>query len=240
MKELEIELRIRNNRLKERREALGMTRKALARATNITPTLYGLLEAMKQSPLTRQGKWREAAKRLADFHKTLVEDLFPDAVLRMNPEKLTASRRFNAEELGHYIETVRPDHSRLLQRVEKAHDLEKALVSLKTREQEVVRARFGFDGPPLTLEEAASRFELSREMVRQIEVSALEKLRAFGTQLGTPRPDFTPCRCCWHPLWRHEKTWLEEEEVLLCNLCECRLPRNYETVSDDEPLRDEP
>ena len=50
--------------------------------------------------------------------------------------------------------------------------------ALDAREQFIVRARYGLDGnEPMTLEEIAGRMNCTRERVRQIEVSALTKLR---------------------------------------------------------------
>ncbi len=54
----------------------------------------------------------------------------------------------------------------------------KALGTLKDREAEVLRQRFGLDnGPPRTLEEVGNVFHVTRERVRQIEAKALKKLR---------------------------------------------------------------
>ena len=50
--------------------------------------------------------------------------------------------------------------------------------TLKERERQVLRMRFGLHGEkPRTLEELGKIFNLSRERVRQIEIKALAKLR---------------------------------------------------------------
>lgn len=59
-------------------------------------------------------------------------------------------------------------------------DLEAVLGTLSLREREVVRMRFGLataNGKPATLEEVGAVFALTRERIRQIEASALRKLR---------------------------------------------------------------
>jgi RNA polymerase sigma factor (sigma-70 family) len=48
---------------------------------------------------------------------------------------------------------------------------------LEEREEEVLRARFGIDGPPKTLAEIGEMLGVTRERVRQIEARALGKLR---------------------------------------------------------------
>ncbi len=56
--------------------------------------------------------------------------------------------------------------------------ISKVLHTLKEREAEVLRMRFGLnDGYPHTLEEVGNTFKVTRERVRQIEAKALRKLR---------------------------------------------------------------
>ena len=58
------------------------------------------------------------------------------------------------------------------------HDMEKLLKSLPEREEAVLRMRYGFDEPPMTLEQIGKRMGLTRERIRQIEKTAKEKLRS--------------------------------------------------------------
>ena len=56
--------------------------------------------------------------------------------------------------------------------------LTQALAGLNEREQDVLKARFGLSGDAEeTLAQLADRYQLSRERIRQIEASALLKLR---------------------------------------------------------------
>lgn len=56
-----------------------------------------------------------------------------------------------------------------------------AMADLDDRERAVVRMRYGLeDGNEHTLEEVGRRFSLTRERIRQIEMHALDKLRASG------------------------------------------------------------
>ena len=57
-------------------------------------------------------------------------------------------------------------------------DISRLICTLNSREQAVVRMRFGLDdGKPKTLEEIGVRFSVTRERIRQIEARALHKLR---------------------------------------------------------------
>ena len=56
--------------------------------------------------------------------------------------------------------------------------IEKLLARMSPREREILELRFGLrDGEVHTLNEAAQLFNITRERVRQIESSALKKLR---------------------------------------------------------------
>jgi RNA polymerase primary sigma factor len=57
-------------------------------------------------------------------------------------------------------------------------DISRLICTLNSREQAVIRMRFGLDdGKAKTLEEIGKRFSVTRERVRQIEARALHKLR---------------------------------------------------------------
>jgi RNA polymerase sigma factor (sigma-70 family) len=65
------------------------------------------------------------------------------------------------------------------------------LASLTEREARILQLRYGFDsGRPHTLQEIGAIFGLSRERIRQIEQTALEKLRQ--PQLASLLADFAP------------------------------------------------
>lgn len=57
-------------------------------------------------------------------------------------------------------------------------EIQRALSGLSARESRIVELRYGLkDGQPLTLQDVAERFGLTRERIRQIEKEALAKLR---------------------------------------------------------------
>jgi DNA-directed RNA polymerase sigma subunit (sigma70/sigma32) len=52
---------------------------------------------------------------------------------------------------------------------------------LGDRERAVLRGRYGFDGPPQTLQALGTELDLTAERVRQIQQHALETLRQAGS-----------------------------------------------------------
>jgi RNA polymerase primary sigma factor len=56
--------------------------------------------------------------------------------------------------------------------------VDKILASLPTKEEKIIRKRFGIgEDVPLTLEEVGLEFDVTRERIRQIEVKAIRKLK---------------------------------------------------------------
>ncbi len=80
---------------------------------------------------------------------------------------------------------VNPDEA--LIRDESQSTLLEALSVLDERERRVIEGRFGLnDGDELTLEDLATEFGVSRERIRQIQVSAVRKLKKSGRNLHLP------------------------------------------------------
>ncbi len=82
-------------------------------------------------------------------------------------------------ELGAFVEDRRaPAPAQLAYQEILRERIRTVLDTLPPREAQVIRLRYGLDGsPPLTLEEIAGKFGLTRERIRQIENKALRRLR---------------------------------------------------------------
>jgi len=52
----------------------------------------------------------------------------------------------------------------------------RAVAGLPERERRILELRFGFDGPPASLEQIGRELGLTRERVRQLEAGAFEQL----------------------------------------------------------------
>ncbi|MEO0378158.1 MAG: RNA polymerase sigma factor SigC [Cyanobacteria bacterium P01_A01_bin.17] len=102
-------------------------------------------------------------------------------VLLKVPRSISLETKVGKErdtELGDLLETDALSPEELAVRDALRRDLHQLLADLTTRDQEVIRLRFGLgDGVPYSLAEIGRTLELSRERVRQIESKALQKLR---------------------------------------------------------------
>ena len=175
MKEIEVCVRLRNNRLSRRRRELGMSQQTLADAAGMNIGTYARLENCTGSPVHR-GEWIPGALKLAEFHCVPVEELFPDSILaiRQSVGLLTLD--------GHELPSFLSSHQqKLLANLESTHAraelsklVENLIGELGPQEQTILRARF-FDNK--TLAEAGALLGVERERARQIEGKALQKLQ---------------------------------------------------------------
>lgn len=83
-------------------------------------------------------------------------------------------------ELGDFIENSKtPDPADAVSAIIAKESLDRVLKAMDERERKVVELRFGLKGEhPRTLAEVSSRFNVSRERIRQIEAKALEQIKA--------------------------------------------------------------
>lgn len=104
------------------------------------------------------------------------------AIQEMNQDPISLETPVGSEEdseLGDFVE----DHKmlnpyELTNRSLLREQLDGVLNTLSSREEKVLRYRYGLDdGSPKTLEEVGKIFKVTRERIRQIEVKALRKLR---------------------------------------------------------------
>ena len=64
-------------------------------------------------------------------------------------------------------------------------DVNKLLSTLSEKERDIIIKRYGFnDREPMSLNSIGEEYHLTKERIRQIEKSALEKLKRNGEDLG--------------------------------------------------------
>lgn len=104
------------------------------------------------------------------------------AIQEMNQDPISLETPVGSEEdseLGDFVEDQKMlNPYELTNRSLLREQLDGVLNTLSSREERVLRYRYGLDdGSPKTLEEVGKIFKVTRERIRQIEVKALRKLR---------------------------------------------------------------
>ncbi len=135
----------------------------------------------KESRIYLQETGKDASPEiLAERLKMEVDKI--KAIQEMNQEPISLETPVGSEEdseLGDFVEdskTTSPYEA--TNRAILREELDAVLKTLSTREEKVLRYRYGLDdSSPKTLEEVGKIFNVTRERIRQIEVKALRKLR---------------------------------------------------------------
>jgi RNA polymerase primary sigma factor len=133
--------------------------------------------------------YNRSAVKIAEALGRLVEDLFPKSLYDLKLPK-DISRDMNSVQLLSLQEaremklltdeSYEPDFDAPML----SEDLNKILGTLTTREELVLRLRFGLGGPELTFDQLAVYLKCSKERLRQIEKRALLRLRHPARSLG--------------------------------------------------------
>ncbi len=213
MKDFELTLRLRNNQLKSRRLALGLTHAQFAELACVSKQAYMQLETMSRSPISGGGTWRKLPRLLAQFYKVSVEELFPDSVLSVT--KPVVVRELDTSEIVDLLCLEAPEDPELLvERKEELEYLQEAICKLRKNQQVVMQMRMAGD----TLEEIGRSLGRNRETVRQIENSAIRQIRDNYDQ--------------YHPL---DKMELSSEQMRVLNLLPDHPRAVY--VDDENVLR---
>ena len=194
--QIEVEVRVYNHAMRERRKELGLTQAALRDLSGVTVEYIGRIERLQLLPNTRIGTIRDKLLRIADALELPFREVFPDDYLEMIRKELLPKstryqwvRDFSLDALPAptafpaLMET--PNLSEEVEIEELAETLGEAVKRrLPPREQRVIELRFGLNGERVhTLKEASQKIigaagvPISRARVQQLEYSALCKLR---------------------------------------------------------------
>jgi RNA polymerase primary sigma factor len=116
--------------------------------------------------------------------------------MSVNPASLDAPIG-EGDDGGSFSDLISDVHSRngyeILDEQQVRHGMLGLLDHLDDRELKILNYRYGLDGrEPETLERVGERFAITRERVRQIQKSALEKLKSLFDDFNEPRLNGTP------------------------------------------------
>jgi len=182
-KTFEVEIRIRNNRVKAARTELGLSTHEAAELAGVSYPSYLDIENMKKSPRAKNGEFRIIADKIAIAFGMLCEYLFPPAVDRVT--KSVSCGTFDESELPPAmlaeIDYLPPHQDDDVQLSEFREAIEERLKEFTPRQEKIIRMRF-FEG--MTYEAIGESLGVSRERIRQIEQGVLRALRRHSSGLS--------------------------------------------------------
>ncbi len=178
-----VEVRLRNNNILQRIERAGFDSVAeFCRAFGLRYGTIINLISIAQPALKADGEYRKIVLDLAGALECDPDDLFTDRQARA-ALKPKAIRNLSEQEA---LSLASPDAALLVapsedidHRIDTQRAAQRLLEgdNLTDRQRDIVRRRFGFDGPEETYEQIAAAHGVTRERVRQLEAGALRKLK---------------------------------------------------------------
>lgn len=184
--EYRIRVTVRNNLILTAIEEAGYKSvSAFCREANMPVSSFGSLIAMKTPPLTMMGEFSDPAKKLMEILCLAPTDLWTPEQLTLRLNSNTAERNVNLDgmraALGINAEEalllVAPSPEEAMEEKDIQKIIEEQLASITPREEKVLRLRYGIGCEEHTPEETGRILEVSRERIRQIECTAMRKLK---------------------------------------------------------------
>jgi RNA polymerase sigma factor (sigma-70 family) len=185
MADYRLTARIRNNRILKRMEAAGFDTTAdFCRAYGMEASHVSAFITMRWPAVDKHGAWKPAAVNLADALGCNPEDLFNERQQVADFDAVVTHREIDEPPMMSIDE-----REVLALPADDARDYrEMARVALKAgltgREREVLKRRFGMDGPEETFAQVGEHMGVSKERVRQIEARALRRMRGHLYRAG--------------------------------------------------------
>lgn len=141
-------------------------------------------ELPRRSPWTKE-LIEKLEKDLFSLTGKLLDELFPKGLREqcrrgVKPQPLEVTKEVRFSEMGiDYAERMTlPCPSEYAYQQEVKEKVQNALETLKYRDREILKLRFGLDGSfPMSLDEVSYVFRVTKERVRQVEMKALRVLR---------------------------------------------------------------
>lgn len=184
VKDLRLEVKVRNNLILKKMEERGIDTVAeLARQMGSLSHQgsLGRIINFKQPACQENGKWISTAIAISDFFECLPEDLFSNDTRYLKLQKNKTSIEADFGEVQRMLAEQKQGLS--IEHHVQASELKDKLYELiyerlNERERFVILCRFGMDNfPQSTLQEIGDCLDLGQESIRQIEARAVRKLR---------------------------------------------------------------
>lgn len=180
-KDIRVVMSFKNNLILALMEKEGYKSVAeLSRAVGIGQAYLGELINMKELPTTKDGKWRVAVVKLANFFKCFPEDLFSE----FQQENVLEKNRAHAEmHYGQIQALLAVQNAGLIDPFVSAEKEEmrtailEVLTTLPPVLEKVLKAKLGIDGPEMSNEEIARAMGCTRGNIYHLQKRALRLLR---------------------------------------------------------------
>jgi len=175
MNEYRIKISVRNNLIMSAIEKAGYTSiQRFCRDKDISASGVTALIALKTPPIMRCGSFSSIASQLMAELCMLPTELWTAEQLTMALKHNTSFRNVGKEEL----QLSSDEALKLVFDREKEEKVAEVLETMTPRNKKVLEMRYGIGGgEPLTLEEVATVFDLTKERIRQIEAKAIRLLK---------------------------------------------------------------
>ena len=148
--------------------SISRAKKALETKGIVNPTLEEIAQ--------ESGVDRESVKSLIDITKDMVS---LDAPVRND------SGSDEETNLENFVQDKAEDPEKCMISNMMSEDVGKLLSTLSEKEKDIIKKRFGFNHQePMSLSAIGSEYNLTKERIRQIEKSALDKLKRNGEEKG--------------------------------------------------------
>ena len=138
-----------------------------------------------QAQFEQQYERRASAQELADMLDLPIDKV--NEVMKINGRAVSVDAPFADGEDNSPLDVLPNNDSPLadstLNQESLSTEVARVLEQLTPREREILKMFFGIGYPEMTLEEIGTRFELTRERVRQIKEKAIRHLRGSRSQL---------------------------------------------------------
>jgi RNA polymerase sigma factor (sigma-70 family) len=180
MKEFRLKVSVRNNLLLSAIESQGYVSVAeFERACELGSGSINNLVAMREAPILQSGEFSQKAKLVMEVLGAAPTDLWTEQQLTIKLKTNSGERAIDANLVQHLLEQKNrndylPSPEDLLLAAETSAIVNEVLGTLNPREKEVLHERFSNDS---TLDEVGKIHGVHKERVRQIEATALRKLR---------------------------------------------------------------
>ena len=183
--EYRVKVGIRNNLILSAIAEMGFRSvSAFCRQYGLGETSVNNMICFRRQPISPEGSFRKEAKDLMEALGCAPGDLWTDAQLSLCLKRNNSERVVDECDVQSLIEDslermTLPDPADILERLQEQDRIESTLdENLSKREAKVIRLRFGIGSVcDHTLEEVGSKYDLTGTRIRQIEMTAIRKLK---------------------------------------------------------------